>query len=507
MKLQKAKTVIGVLLTVCQLMIYTGIHNTGNICYGASTDTVTDTETQEIKAQEIDMGDYQSEMTIGEKQLLMVTVLPANATDQTITYFSSNEAIATINGMGRITTLSIGETIITARVGNIEGAFRLTVMEKEVTTEEIPTEENIAVTDIDLGNYESEMEVDKTQNLSVTVLPSDATDASVSYSSSNTAVATVTASGEIKGIAKGTANIIVKAGNITKSIPITVKVSATRLDINSTYLVLKQGEEFALKTTVIPSEASQNVTYKSSDTLVATVTEDGIIRAAAIGNTTIIVSNSDISNAVTVIVNQGGTGEESGKGVEENKDMISGLDKVTEKEDQLIDRINNADDSPILIQAKDYEVVSKKILKRLYETQTRLVVEAENYRITIDGKEIINYENEFHTNIEFIDEKDGISFLINAGNSLPGNITFDLSNKILKTKYLYLYNDTKQKYQMLDNNCNASDITLDIAGKYLITAEKLSNAKISIIVLIIAIISIIGLGAGYVIVKKKYWFW
>lgn len=505
MKLQKMKVILVLLLIACQVFIYIDINIAGNVCYGAELGAGTGEDAQEVKPQEIDMGDYQSEMTIGEKQLLMVTVLPANATDQTITYFSSDEKVATINGMGRITAKSVGKTKITAKAGDIEGSFILNV---KIIEEDSTTEKNIAVTDIEIGDYEKELEVESTQNLLVTVLPSDATDASVSYSSSNTSVATVNSLGEIKGISKGTATIIVKAGSITKNIAITVKVSTTRLDINSTYLILKQGEEFALAATVIPSEASQSITYKSADTSIATVTEEGIVKATSIGNTTIIVSNDDMSNAVTVIVNKSGTEqEESEKESVENSDAISDPDKVTEKEAKLIDMLNNTNDSPVLVQSKDYKVISKNILKILYETQVKLVVEAEKYSITVDGKEIINYENELNTSIEFIKEKGGTSFIINEGNSLPGNIMLDLSGKLSEAKYLYLYNETKQKYQMLDSNSEPSSITLDIAGKYFVADKKLSNAKISIIVLMIAIICIIGLGAGYIVVKKKYWFW
>ena len=59
--------------------------------------------TEEVKPAELDLGDYQTEMAIGDKQLLTVTVLPLDTTEQTVTYSSDNTKVAEINGMGRIT--------------------------------------------------------------------------------------------------------------------------------------------------------------------------------------------------------------------------------------------------------------------------------------------------------------------------------------------------------------------------------------------------------------------
>lgn len=66
-------------------------------------------ETETIKATELDLGDYQTEMAVGDKQLLTVTVLPLNATEQNIIYKSDNTKVAEINGMGRITAKAVGQ--------------------------------------------------------------------------------------------------------------------------------------------------------------------------------------------------------------------------------------------------------------------------------------------------------------------------------------------------------------------------------------------------------------
>ena len=78
-----------------------------------STETETESETEVIKPVELDLGEYSEKMIIGEKQLLSVTILPLDTTETTITYSSSNKKVASVNGMGRITALSLGKTSIT----------------------------------------------------------------------------------------------------------------------------------------------------------------------------------------------------------------------------------------------------------------------------------------------------------------------------------------------------------------------------------------------------------
>lgn len=80
-----------------------------------------------VEVSELDLGDYQQQMTVGEKQLLSVTVLPMDATDQTLKFSSSDVSVAKINGMGRITALKAGVTEIVVTCGSVTEKFRLIV--------------------------------------------------------------------------------------------------------------------------------------------------------------------------------------------------------------------------------------------------------------------------------------------------------------------------------------------------------------------------------------------
>lgn len=127
--------------------------------------TVTAAEYAEPAAtvQELDLGDYQSQMAVGEKQLLSVTILPAEASGQEVVYSSSDTSVAKINGMGRITALKAGVTEIVVSCGGITEKFGLTV-----------TDAQSAVRDLDLGDCPSELEVGASQLLSITIIPEEA---------------------------------------------------------------------------------------------------------------------------------------------------------------------------------------------------------------------------------------------------------------------------------------------------------------------------------------------
>ena len=96
--------------------------------------------------------------------------------------------------------------------------------------------------------------------------------------------------------------------------------------------------------------------------------------------------------------------------------------------------------------------------------------------------------------------------MVNDEKKLCGKITIDLSEKISKEKYLYLYNSEKEKYQELDTE-DISLLVIDTEGKYLLTSKPLSGLKVNVIVIVAGCLAILT-GAGvYIGVKKQYWFW
>lgn len=430
-----------------------------------------------VEATEIDLGDYMETMIVGEKQLLSVTVLPVEVTDSEVTYLSSNTSVATINGLGRITAVAVGTTTITVSAGSVVESFELEVIEEEDNT--------VPVTDIEISDYETELNVDGVLTLYASVLPINATDSTITYRSSDESIATVSSSGVVKGIAKGTVDIILTAGKVTKTIQITVNVATTEISLNSDYIVLKKGDTYQLSATVFPALAEQSVTFKSSDETVAMVSSDGVITAEGTGTTAVIVTNGDMTVAATVIVNENVNYDNVDSNVEEKApDETVYKDWVT------------VDECP---------VIDSNMLKNFYETGKILQIDGDGYSIEIDGTKIVNYENIFYTDITLERTGTNTSFVLNRGEALCGPITVCIEG--VEGRYLYLYNSSKMKYERIDVS-DIERLELSTSGEYQIRNKKLSEERD--VVLYAAIgggILLLICGAIFVLIKRRYWFW
>lgn len=163
---------------------------------------------------------------VGATQQLTPTVAPATATNKTVTYSSSNTAVATVNTSGLITAVAAGSATIT--VTTQDGA-------KTATCAVTVNATNVAVTSVSLSPTTASLSVGGTQQLTPTILPANATNKSVTYNSSNTAVATVNASGLVTAVANGTATITVTtvSGSKTSTASITVSTAT------GTYFTIK----------------------------------------------------------------------------------------------------------------------------------------------------------------------------------------------------------------------------------------------------------------------------
>lgn len=346
-------------------------------------------------------------------------------------------------------------------------------------------DENIAVTDIEIADHEGVVNVGETLSLSATVLPVDATGSNITYKSSDESIATVKSTGEVKGISKGKVTIYISAGDITKEVLLTVRVATDGIKVNNDYLVLKQGSTFQLAATVTPAGAHQVVTYRSIDESVATVSDKGYVSAKKVGNTTILISNGESSVAVSVIVNQSTSSA--------NQEDVSG---------SLVEEGKEYADS---VAASTVEKIDADTLYHIYSTGKVLEVVGDGYRIEVDGKDIVNYKNELYTDIQLTQEKAGITFVLNKGENLCGEVMLHLSE--VNGKYLYLYNTSKEKYELIETD-SLNDLKLTTAGEYLISSEKLSYSTVNIIYFVLFGVVAILVGVGvYIGVKKRYWFW
>ncbi|MDR0301859.1 MAG: Ig-like domain-containing protein [Treponema sp.] len=142
-----------------------------------------------------------------------------------------------------------------------------------------------------------------TATLIETITPSDATNKSVNWFSSNNNVATVT-NGTVTGVVEGTAIIFVITvdGGKTAACAVTVTIGVTGVSLNKNTLTLFAGKAAALIETISPPNATdKSVTWSSSDISVATVT-NGTVTAVAKGTAMITVTTTDGGETETCAV-------------------------------------------------------------------------------------------------------------------------------------------------------------------------------------------------------------
>ena len=217
------------------------------------------TELVDVVSISIDKTSIQ--LKVGETMTLSATVNPSNASDKTVTWYSSDASVATVED-GKVTAIKIGTATIKAKAGDKTATCSIMV---------VPTE----VSSITLDKSTASMEVGETVTLTATVGPDDATDNTITWTTSDATVATVS-NGVITAKKLGTATIIAKAGDKTATCLIMVvptEVSSITLDKSSASL--KVGETVTLTATVNPSDATdKTVTWTTSDATVATVSNE-----------------------------------------------------------------------------------------------------------------------------------------------------------------------------------------------------------------------------------------
>jgi len=188
--------------------------------------------------------------------------------------------------------------------------FSTPEQQSDPPTPETPPTQTIHVTGVTLDKKSTTMLVGGSETLYAVVEPYNAANQSVTWSSSNTSVATVTEGGVVSGVAAGSATITVTTvdGGKTATCAVTVSttsVAVTGVSLNKTSISIGLDGDTSemLTATIAPSGATnQIVTWKSSNTAVATVTEGGVVSGVAAGSATITVTTNDGSKTATCSV-------------------------------------------------------------------------------------------------------------------------------------------------------------------------------------------------------------
>ena len=166
---------------------------------------------------------------------------------------------------------------------------------------------NIPVTGITLTPTSLTLGVGSSQQLAATIAPENASNKNITWTSDNTAVATVSSTGMVTVVSIGTANIIVTTGDGGKTATTVIttigQIFVSSITVSPTTATIAMGNQQQLTATILPANASnKNMTWTSSNTNVATVSSLGMVTSVAPGTCNITVTTQDGNkNAISVI--------------------------------------------------------------------------------------------------------------------------------------------------------------------------------------------------------------
>ena len=271
-----------------------------NFIIKAFTDN--ETQTPVVEVESVSLNKSEMTLTEGESETLAATITPENAENKSITWSSNNEAVATVDVNGNVTAKSAGTAVITATSTNGKSAGCTVTVEKK----------QIPVTEVRLSESTVGIVEGSTYKLTATVLPENTTDSkNVSWSSSNSEVATVDANGTVTAKRAGTAVITATSTN-GKSAGCTVTVSKkeipiTEISLDKSSATLTEGETTTLTATVLPENTTygKSVKWSSSNVAVATVDLMGKVTAKSAGTAIITaISENGKTASCTITVNK-----------------------------------------------------------------------------------------------------------------------------------------------------------------------------------------------------------
>ncbi len=229
-------------------------------------------------------------MYVGDTAEIIPLIRPENALHKDVTWTSADEEIATVDDKGVVTAKKVGQTVITATTVN-----ELTAECKVTVSEEIVT-----ATAIEVDPTSLEIFVGEVASLTATVTPDDVTDSSVTWKAQDKAIAIVSETGIVTGVAPGETIIYASSSNgLTAECHVTVKahdVLPTGISLTNTSITMIEGNTADIIAIVHPSAADQTVTWASADEEIATVDQNGIVKAVKTGET--IVTATTVNGIV-----------------------------------------------------------------------------------------------------------------------------------------------------------------------------------------------------------------
>lgn len=253
---------IGLLIVACAVLVAV-IFNGNN---GSSIKSLDITNSGEIT------------LRVGHSQQIKVKTEPAD-TEYALSYVSGDTSVATVSLDGKVTAVKNGKTEITVSSGELSDTITVNVKKDIIESLDV----SLAALSLDGGEE---------QKIDAKLTPADAKDVKLSWKSADTDVATVDKNGVVKGVNTGETTITLTDSITGLSKDITVTVNGLELPESMKFdkdsVTVEVGDVYNSVLKFTPEDITYTgAIYYTSDSSVASVTNEGVITAKSAGNCTI----------------------------------------------------------------------------------------------------------------------------------------------------------------------------------------------------------------------------
>ena len=319
-----------------------------------------------IKVKEITINNKELELKYGDTAQLVAMIKPNNATNKNVVWSSSDSSLVSVSQTGKLTINrnDDGEAII--YVKSVDGNYEASCKVKVSKVNNV-----VNVTGLILNQNEISLSYGETKQLGVEIVPNNATNKNVVWSSSDSSLVGVSQTGKLivnKNVDGGVV-ISVKSedGGYTATVKVqvmeidtTVRVNSISLNKGSDQILLNNSNlTTTLTATIYPSNATnQNVVWSSSNPTVATVDNNGVVTAKALGSTVISVTTEDGGKTASATI-----------AVKKNVIIVLGASQVT-KMAEFAKSYTSASNNTYKVSDKTLIYVHKSGSLIIYQTTT-----------------------------------------------------------------------------------------------------------------------------------------
>ncbi len=246
----------------------------------------------QVPVTSVSLDESNKTMYVGQTARLTYLVNPTNASNNSVIWTSTNTSVATVDATGKVTAKSVGTAVIILKSVNGGNSVYCTITVKQVAT------------GIKFDVAQLNLKTGEVYNINVSLTPKNSTDVGIVWNSSDTKVATVDAYGKV--IAKNAGTTIIMARTEAGGVAycrVTVTQAVKGLILNFSEKTIFKGGEFTLDATINPSTATMlDVTWKSSNTKIATVSNKGVVKGLEGGVAVITCTSVDGGFSATCVV-------------------------------------------------------------------------------------------------------------------------------------------------------------------------------------------------------------